>query len=1102
MRSSGSTLLESWATSPSSPQRTRRQVLSPLGPSSSTTSSSIVRTNALPASDSALDQLKLTMQRQQQREQQSQHQQLPFHHHQQQKSPSAGKRRRDRQTRLHEHLKVVKRSSVSPGSIKPKSFVGQEGPSPSPVPSPTTLTGQTPPPPQQQQQSESPISSSSNTGPVEGSTRATAAGMGPTVPATSRLNKRATETHTPRTTRRTAQLRSTTPNATTSGQIAAAAAASQATEQVSGALDEPSEDAIRLKTELAALGLMPSDDLFNATMSALEKSGIELTISNFLQTLATTHTKQALQVDTHVAASTTTLSTTSPVVQSATFSSLESPSTPTELQRNPLAIDPTSSPVRTQIVSSYEQLYSPRPIPPLLPPLEPATPRSQRLQAFNTVQTPPASRESEDKGRPSRVNTRQYTQITSANALASLSKPTMVAAQVEGMGRVALSRQVLVDQLGAQHAEQAIAAAKSVVDDDRSEITAVNRLQTFAPAFGSSKFEFKDDNDSKKALTTQSELKQIQVFDGPKLKIRTRLPRIQRRSGGKGGFHILNDKLGQVRSWLESDDEQDQEQSEEERRQTWIEAPETWHEDEKWDDDEAARVKQTRLEPALSLSTTVEDQDDEALSRQGDSQGRIRVGGKSVRRLLQTKRQRLLEDDAEQGHSRLSKGKSVAHQGVVNCTCGRIQIGDESEGMVQCDDCQDWLHLDCVGISSIKRVPSPWFCERCASDEGNRSMKRSKRAGSPGINVSPSTPVLASEPTLVATSFSPRPSGNFYRSNGGDLLLAPSPTASPTRRHVQVPRSPQHVAFNQAPATPKLSMLPKTDYTPRSPLFYRGGRSRVISGHYEEGSNWAGGGGGGWDGHNYGYDDQALLPTDEPWHDLTMTPSRTVSNTLEWETPGTTSRRASTVFGSGSGGGSGARPGSRSVAQDFLATLHHDEMQGTGGHSRAPSYSQRLFGSPVHQHSHMSPGSTPLSTPTVASMSPHHSLLAPHSPTMIKGGLSTRPSRARVPSIPFGFQPPHHTDHSASSMSALSASNPFALGHARMPSNPFTTSLNNAAGGGGGAHHPSHMSYHYHQHHHHQRLPSNGYSASLRSASPGHYSQPLRTQQTHEPAEG
>jgi PHD-finger len=74
------------------------------------------------------------------------------------------------------------------------------------------------------------------------------------------------------------------------------------------------------------------------------------------------------------------------------------------------------------------------------------------------------------------------------------------------------------------------------------------------------------------------------------------------------------------------------------------------------------------------------------------------------------------------------------------CICHGIDDGQE---LVQCDGCQTWYHLHCIGIRNIAelgREEDPWFCRAC--EERNRSL-------------SPE-PVVIRQPTLVPTDEGPR----------------------------------------------------------------------------------------------------------------------------------------------------------------------------------------------------------------------------------------------------------------------------------------------------------------------------------------------------------
>lgn len=105
------------------------------------------------------------------------------------------------------------------------------------------------------------------------------------------------------------------------------------------------------------------------------------------------------------------------------------------------------------------------------------------------------------------------------------------------------------------------------------------------------------------------------------------------------------------------------------------------------------------------------------------------------------------------------------------CICHGIDDGRE---LVQCDGCQTWYHLQCIGIRNIAelgREEDPWFCPAC--EERNRSS-------------TPEPEVVPRQPTLVPTDDGPR----LSRSHDPPLfqsLLQDSPMGwNPSR----IPKTP------------------------------------------------------------------------------------------------------------------------------------------------------------------------------------------------------------------------------------------------------------------------------------------------------------------------
>jgi len=106
----------------------------------------------------------------------------------------------------------------------------------------------------------------------------------------------------------------------------------------------------------------------------------------------------------------------------------------------------------------------------------------------------------------------------------------------------------------------------------------------------------------------------------------------------------------------------------------------------------------------------------------------------------------------------------------VVCICNGKNDGRES---VQCDGCQIWYHLQCIGISSIAelgREEDAWFCKSCMT-----------RSPSPERDV---FPVVHQEPTFVPTDDAPR----VWRTQDPTLYqpLHNSPLWNPPR----IPKTP------------------------------------------------------------------------------------------------------------------------------------------------------------------------------------------------------------------------------------------------------------------------------------------------------------------------
>ncbi|TFK38618.1 hypothetical protein BDQ12DRAFT_683067 [Crucibulum laeve] len=139
---------------------------------------------------------------------------------------------------------------------------------------------------------------------------------------------------------------------------------------------------------------------------------------------------------------------------------------------------------------------------------------------------------------------------------------------------------------------------------------------------------------------------------------------------------------------------------------------------------------------------------------------------KSVRALSyrQQRRQReLREDDSED---------------EVLCICNGKDDGRE---LVQCDRCQTWYHLQCIGIRNISelgREEDPWFCQNCVE----RSRSRSPSSEQEEEEVAP---VVYREPTFVPTD-----EDNQVRRSYDAPFFQPSVQDSPVWNPARLPKTP------------------------------------------------------------------------------------------------------------------------------------------------------------------------------------------------------------------------------------------------------------------------------------------------------------------------
>ncbi|GAA6029161.1 hypothetical protein JCM8097_001630 [Rhodosporidiobolus ruineniae] len=376
----------------------------------------------------------------------------------------------------------------------------------------------------------------------------------------------------------------------------------------------------------------------------------------------------------------------------------------------------------------------------------------------------------------------------------------------------------------------------------------------------------------------------------------------------------------------------------------------------------------------------------------------IRVGGKSVQILRSSTKKRQLDSVVDEPakpveravtRSAKSKGKQRV---AAECLCG-MKAGEQVEGeeievdaeTACCAECDVVFHLACLNVSSARLLPASWACERCSGVDAATAARQTTPP--PLLSVkrvrigTTTTPiVLGQEPTFALSStMSPAPRRNNDFSDCADMALAPSPMHSPVRAAATIPSSASHHSHHleRVPSSPTPSKvaIPVTpqfgsatlhgasapgDYSPHSPLSYRQKRARVASNGGFDFLNPAAG----WAdapsafeaalsaGDDY-HSHHAHLPA---WADVTMTPSRALSSGHAHSTPATAgtsasaTATASALWDSPFGGGHARRSSFgfasvgggahlRTPSTDFLSSLdtaHHLP------HS-APAHSSRIF---------------------------------------------------------------------------------------------------------------------------------------------------------------
>ncbi|KAG5646913.1 hypothetical protein DXG03_001989 [Asterophora parasitica] len=196
------------------------------------------------------------------------------------------------------------------------------------------------------------------------------------------------------------------------------------------------------------------------------------------------------------------------------------------------------------------------------------------------------------------------------------------------------------------------------------------------------------------------------------------------------------------------------------------------------------------------LDRDSDDEEDEAMRRE-DSQEPARMGrGKMIplsdhlggSRPQARRKSVFFPTDPADARAALMSKKSVRTLSYRQQKRQRLEIDDESDDevlcicngrddgreLVQCDGCETWYHLHCIGIKDITHLgkeEDPWFCHHC---------DRHRRLPS-------SEPELSYEPTFVPTDDRPRVSPSFDAPFFQPSSLQDSPMAWDAPR---LPRTP------------------------------------------------------------------------------------------------------------------------------------------------------------------------------------------------------------------------------------------------------------------------------------------------------------------------
>ncbi|GAA5889104.1 hypothetical protein JCM6882_009743 [Rhodosporidiobolus microsporus] len=781
-----------------------------------------------------------------------------------------------------------------------------------------------------------------------------------------------------------------------------------------------------LMARLAQHGIIPQADVLDRALRSMSDSNEKLTVESFLRTLSSLNTTNgalplplppaplALQVSPPPASATVHH-------KRVTFSTLESPSTPStaehpifnlpsppqQQQRQPhfngapvslLPVPPASASLLpsppgfaggADSIFAAQQQQQQHHQPPYA---NPAQLRATRLAAFagNRSHSAPSLPTLAAGGAaplpvPSPTSLAAAAAASPAMAPAAAGvAPGLFATQVDGMGRVALSRrnpfggpqqqqqQQAVPHSHGQHPHHLSRSLQQLPHPHPHPHQPAHHRPGFAPV-------------PRPHHAAPSLLPAFGANGGGNSSSLSGMPKRPRASAPQASANVGNadaDRLRKLQSWLDDDDDttEDEDAGSRAKGQVKDAAAELSLKAKAKSGGlaQAAAGEETRrvLEPGMKLvDAPGSDEEEEGME--------VRVGGKSVTILRKSHKRQLEEDEAATAslgashaapvvtpvkqhsaakapvtRSTRSKGKQKA---ASECLCGEKVVVEEEDGEEQstkrCSECDVVFHVGCLEVASPRLLPKSWACERCSGvDAASQQLGVDRPSTPPSVPLSAkrvrigttSTPIFpGQEPTFVMSStFSPAPRRNNDFSDCADMALAPSPTASPVRQFATVaPTSPVPSKVS-IPVTPQFGEatlvrsgsasggIHPGDYSPHSPLTHRQRRARVASnggGAFSEFLT------GGWDGPS-AFD--AAMASSSHHHGAAASSDDYHLHSLghalpSWSDVTMTPSRA---LASSSSSGVGMTPGTAGTTASSSSALWDSPFASSAGHHRRPSF--------------------------------------------------------------------------------------------------------------------------------------------------------------------